>query len=356
MSGLTQLLNSILYVVAVAGMFLLLIAPHEAGHFAFAKLFKVRVIEFSIGAGTKLWSFTRNGTLYALRAFPILGYVRMGGMEAGDFDEPNSFHRKSALQRILILIGGPLANFLVAIIVVAGFNMTQLNDDPGKVVGVVKDSPAAAAGFEAGDRLLTVNGKKITAPDQIRKEEAAAPGAPVVIGGVHPNGKPFEYSVTPICKDSVCQVGFKIRGVLTPQMALLDGVLFPVQAVSSIVQGLTQLVTGQVPGGLFGPNGLTGPIGIADVTYQSVNQGFANYAFLVALLSVALGFTNLLPLPALDGGRIVVVLVEVLRRRPFDRAMELNVQRWGLAALLGLAAFIALLDIQRIVTGTFGTR
>jgi regulator of sigma E protease len=356
MSGLAQLLNSVIYVLAVAGMFLLLIAPHEAGHFAFAKLFKVRVLEFSIGAGTKLWSFTRNGTLYALRAFPILGYVRMGGMEAGDFEEPNGFHHKSAMQRILILIGGPLANFLIAIIVVAGFNLTQLNSDPGKVVAVVKDSPAAAAGFQAGDRLLTVNGKKITAPDQIRKEEAAVPGAPVVIGGVHQDGKPFEYTVTPVCKDNVCQVGFKIRGILTPQMALLDGVLFPVEAVTNIVQGLAQLVTGQVPGGLFGPNGLTGPIGIADVTYQSVNQGLANYVFLVALLSVALGFTNLLPLPALDGGRIVVVLVEVLRRRPFDRAMELNVQRWGLAALLGLAAFIALLDIQRIVTGTFGAR
>lgn len=356
MSGLAQLLSSVIYVVAVAGMFLLLIAPHEAGHFGFAKLFKVRVIEFSIGAGTKLWSFTKNGTLYALRAFPILGYVRMGGMEAGDFEDPNGFHRKSAVQRILILIGGPLANFLVAVIVVAGFNLTLLNSDPGKVVAVVKDSPAAAAGFQAGDRLLTVNGKKITAPDQIRKEEAAAPGAPVVIGGVHQDGKPFEYTVTPICKDSVCQVGFRIRGILTPRLALLGGVLFPVEAVANIVQGLTQLVTGQVPGGLFGPNGLTGPIGIADVTYQSVNQGFANYVFLVALLSVALGFTNLLPLPALDGGRIVVVLVEVLRRRPFDRAMELNFQRWGLAALLGLAAFIALLDIQRIVTGTFGAR
>ena len=356
MTGLTQLLSSVLYVVAVAGMFLLLIAPHEAGHFAFAKLFKVRVIEFSIGAGNKLWSLTRNGTLYALRAFPILGYVRMGGMEAGDFEDANGFHRKSALQRILILIGGPLANFLVAIIVVAGFNLTQLNSDPGKVVAVVKDSPAAAAGFQPNDKLLTVNGKKITAPDQIRKEEMLAPGAPVVIGGVHPDGKPFEYTVTPICKDNACQVGFKIRGILTPQMALLDGVLFPVEAVSNIVQGLSQLVTGQVPGGLFGPNGLTGPIGIADVTYQSVNQGFANYVFLVALLSVALGFTNLLPLPALDGGRIVVVLIEVLRRRPLDRAMELNFQRWGLAALLGLAAFIALLDIQRIVTGTFGAR
>lgn len=350
MSGL---LNGLLYVVAVAGMFLLLIAPHEGGHFLFAKLFKVRVIEFSIGAGTKLWSATRSGTLYAIRAFPILGYVRMGGMEAGDFEEPNGFHRKSALQRIMILVGGPLANFLVAIIVVAGFNLTQLNSDPGRVVGVVKGSPAAAAGFQPGDKLLSVNGKKITAPDQIRKEEEAAPGAPVVIAGVHPDGKPFEYTVTPNCSGR-CQVGFQIRGILTPQMAVVDGLVFPVAAVTNIVQGVSQLVTGQVPGGLLGPQGLTGPIGIADVTYQSVNQGFANYLFLVALLSVALGFTNLLPLPALDGGRLVVVLVEVLRRRPLDRAMELNFQRWGLAALLGLAAVISFLDIQRIVTGTFG--
>ena len=356
MSGVGGLLNGLLYVAAVAGMFLLLIAPHEAGHFAFAKLFKVRVIEFSIGAGTKLWSVTRNGTLYAIRAFPILGYVRMGGMEAGDFEDPNGFHRKSALQRVLILMGGPLANFLVAVIVVAGFNMTQLNSDPGKVVGVVKGSPAAAAGFEPGDKLLTVNGKKISAPDQIRKEEAAAPGAPVVIGGVHPDGRPFEYTVTPICNKGVCQVGFQIHGILTPQMAVVDGLVFPVAAVANIVQGLSQLITGQVPGGLLGPQGLTGPIGIADVTYQSVNQGLANYLYLVALLSVALGFTNLLPLPALDGGRIVVVLVEVLRRRPLDRAMELNFQRWGLAALLGLAAVISFLDIQRIVTGTFGAR
>jgi regulator of sigma E protease len=356
MIGLGGLLNGLLYVVAVAGMFLLLIAPHEAGHFAFAKLFKVRVIEFSIGAGTKLWSVTRNGTLYAIRAFPILGYVRMGGMEAGDFEDPNGFHRKSAVQRILILVGGPLANFLVAMIVVAGFNMTQLNSDPGKVVAVVKSSPAAAAGFKPGDRLLTVNGKKITAPDQIRKEEALAPGAPVVIAGLHPDGSRFEYTVTPNCNSGVCQVGFQIRGILTPQMALVDGVVFPFAAVSNIVQGLSQLITGQIPGGLFGSQGLTGPIGIAAVTEQSVNQGLANYLFLVALLSVALGFTNLLPLPALDGGRIVVVLVEVLRRRPLDRRMELNFQRWGLAALLGLAAVISFLDIQRIVSGTFGAR
>src|SRR3979409_2574622 len=93
-------------------MFLLLIAPHEGGHFLAAKLFRVRVIEFSIGAGPKLLSFVRSGTVYAIRAFPILGYVRMGGMEAGDFDEPNGFHSKHPLKRIDILAAGPVGNCL----------------------------------------------------------------------------------------------------------------------------------------------------------------------------------------------------------------------------------------------------
>src|ERR1700694_5875371 len=114
---MSQLLTTLLYVAAVGGMFLLLIAPHEGGHFFFAKLFKVRVIEFSIGAGPKLWSVTKNGTLYAIRALPILGYVRMGGMEAGDLEDANGFHSRPAWQRIVILAGGPAANFLVAMLV-----------------------------------------------------------------------------------------------------------------------------------------------------------------------------------------------------------------------------------------------
>src|SRR6266705_6272020 len=116
-----MLIDWILYVAGVAGMFLILIAPHEGGHFLLAKLFKVRVIEFSIGAGPKLWSLTRGGTVYALRLLPILGYVRMGGMEAGDFDDPNGFHRKPAWQRLAILAAGPIANFLVAIVLITAF-------------------------------------------------------------------------------------------------------------------------------------------------------------------------------------------------------------------------------------------
>src|SRR3989440_4872621 len=124
-------------------MFLVLIAPHEGGHFLVAKLCGVRIIEFSIGAGTKLWSTTRNGTLYAIRLIPIIGYVRMGGMEAGDFEEPHGFHSRPALQRIAILLAGPVANFVVAVVLITGFGLSQLNSDPGKVMGGVNGSNAA---------------------------------------------------------------------------------------------------------------------------------------------------------------------------------------------------------------------
>src|SRR2546430_15359618 len=172
-------MNTLLVVLGIAGMFLLLIAPHEAGHFAFAKLFKVRVIEFSIGAGTKLWSATRGGTLYAIRALPILGYVRMGGMEAGDFEDPNGFHRKPSWQRLVILAAGPAANFLVAMVIIAAVELTQGNTDPGQVMSVTKGSPAAGAGVRGGGRLH--NGKRgaLTQPRVIRAAENAQPGGPV---------------------------------------------------------------------------------------------------------------------------------------------------------------------------------
>jgi regulator of sigma E protease len=353
---MSQLVTALLYVVGVGGMFLLLIAPHEGGHFLFAKLFKVRVIEFSVGAGTRLWSFTRGGTLYALRAFPILGYVRMGGMEAGDFEAPNGFHSKPAWQRIVILAGGPAANFLVAMLLITGFELTQLNTDPGKVFSVAPASPAAAAGIRVGDSIRSVNGQPFNAPGLIGQQEKGAPGVPLTLSGVHANGKPFTYSVTPRCdaQGVNCLVGIGIpRQLTTVQTAVVTGVEFPFNAVGGIVSGLWSLITGAVPGGLLGSNGLTGPIGIADTAAQAVSQGPLTYVLLVALLSVALGFTNLLPLLALDGGRIVVVLIEALRRRPFDRTAELNLQRIGLVALLGMAAVITFLDIQRIATGQF---
>jgi regulator of sigma E protease len=313
------------------------------------------VIEFSIGAGPRLWSITRNGTLYAIRAFPILGYVRMGGMEADDLDSPGGFHSRPAWQRIVILAGGPAANFLFAMLLITGFLLTQVNTDPGKVFTVVAGSPAAAAGLQVGDSIRAVNGKPFDHPGLIQEEERAAPGTTLTLTGVHANGQPFTYTVTPkLDQQNNYKVGLALPvKLLSTQTAISDGVTFPFVTIGGIFEGMSSLVTGKVPGGLLGPKGLTGPIGIADIAAQSVSQGPPTYISLVALLSVALGFTNLLPLLALDGGRIVVVVIEWLRRRPFDRTSELNFQRWGLVALLALAAVISFLDIQRIATGQF---
>jgi regulator of sigma E protease len=351
---MSELLNWLVIAGGIGLMFLILIAPHEAGHFLVAKLFKVRVIEFSIGAGTKLWSTTRGGTLYALRLLPILGYVRMGGMEAGDFEQPDGFHSKHPLKRIAILAAGPVANFLVAMLLITGFGLTQLNSDPGKIQRVLAGKPAALAGLQVGDSIRTVNGKPVTAPGFISKEENANPDAPLVLSGVHPDGRTFTITVKPICDAGVCQIGVGVAPrIVTIQTAVMDGVTFPFVAIGGIVQGLDALISGQVKGGLFGANGLTGPIGIGAMTAATVAQGPPTYVLLVALLCVALGFTNLLPLLALDGGRIVVVVIEWLRRRPFDRNSELSFQRWGLVALLALAALISVLDIQRLLSGQF---
>ncbi|HXL17385.1 MAG TPA: site-2 protease family protein, partial [Streptosporangiaceae bacterium] len=230
-------MEALLVVIAVAGMFLLLIAPHEAGHFALAKLFGVRVIEFSIGAGARLWSTTRGGTLYAIRAIPVIGYVRMGGMEAGDFEDPSGFHHKRAWQRILILIAGPAANFLFAILLVSGLGLTQINTDPGKVLNVVQGSPAAAAGLQTGDSIKTVNGKPVNTLGFIRQEEDAAPGAPLVITGVHSDGRPFSATVTPKCEgQQQCQIGIGMpRRLVSWQSAITDGVSFPFVAIGNIL-------------------------------------------------------------------------------------------------------------------------
>lgn len=350
---MNEVAGVLLDVVGIAVMFLVLIAPHEAGHFALAKLFGVRVIEFSIGAGTRLWSTSRNGTLYAIRAIPIIGYVRMGGMEAGDFAEPNGFHSKPPLQRIAILAAGPIVNFLVAMVLITGFTLTQLNSDPGKVVGVVQNSAAATAGLREGDHIVSIDGKPVTAQGDIQQEEVNRPGQPLTISGTHSDGKAYTVFVTPVHSNGAYQMGVFMKRVVTPLTAVQDGVSFPFQAMSVIFQGLGALVTGHIKGGLFGPSGLTGPIGIAATTVDAVNSGPPTYVLLVALLSVALGVTNLLPLLALDGGRIVVVIVEWLRRRPFDRNNELNFQRWGLAAIFALAAVIGFLDIQRLASGEF---
>lgn len=356
---MTQIASWLVGVAAVVGMFLLLIGPHEGGHFALAKLFRVNVYEFSLGMGTRLWSATRGGTLYALRLLPIGGYVRLAGMEPGDYEAPDGFHSKAAWKRLLVLLAGPGVNFLVAAVAATAIALTQVNTDPGKVINVLKptgsaSSPAWSAGIRPGDHIDSIDGRVVTSTQQIRDEVTRNGGQPLTLVVRHPGGNARTITLTPAYNPDqgrdIIGIG---TGIFTPGQAVLAGVTFPFYAAVGIVMGIYALASGQVPGGFFGPQGATGAIGIGYLTVEAAQAGWVNWLNIVALLSVALGMANLLPLPALDGGRIVVVLLEKVRGRPFNREKEMQLQRFGLAALLALVAFIAYFDIQRILNHQF---
>src|SRR5919201_288683 len=342
-------------VVAVLGMFLVLVAPHEAGHMVVAQLCRVRVYEFAIGMGNKVWGVMRGGTLYALRIFPIGGYVRLAGMEPGDYEAPDGFNRRPAHQRMAILLAGPAVNFVVAAILVTIVGLTQLNADPGKVVGVQKGGSAQQAGLRTGDSIQTVNGQPLHSDTQIQQFEQAHPKAPLVLQVRRSDGSTYQTTVHPTYDSRQKQylMGISTALVVTPVDAVRTGVQFPFVATAGIASGVGMLITGEIPGGLLGPEGLGGPIATSRFAYEAALQGLTTWLTLAAFLSVSIGLANLLPIPALDGGRMVVVVLEKLRGRPFDRDREMAIQRAGFVALLALVLLIALLDVQRIATGQF---
>lgn len=344
-------------VAAILAMFVVLAVPHEFGHFGLAKAFRIKVHEYSLGIGGRVAGFTRGGTLYAVRAIPIAAYVRLAGMEPGEYDDPDGFHQRPAWKRIVVLLAGPAANLLVAGALMTAVLVSQVNLDPGLIQQVGVGSPAQSAGLRPNDSIRAVNGQRLTGPGDLVRIENGQPGRPLQLTVRRHSGTSFTTEVTPAYNAQAKRwmIGIQAAGVLTATDALVGGVTFPVRAVGIIFGGLGQVVTGQIPGGLFGPDGATGAIGMGALTVEAANQGLVTYASLVALLSVALAVTNLLPIPALDGGRILVVLIEAARRRPFDRDRELQVQRAGLIAIVALMAVIAFFDVQRLATGQFPT-
>ncbi|MGH7777124.1 MAG: site-2 protease family protein, partial [Candidatus Dormibacterales bacterium] len=163
-----SILTPVLAVIAIPAMFLVLVAPHEGGHFLFAKLFRIRVHEYSLFMGTRVWSRVRGETVYAVRAIPIGGFVRLAGMEPGDQGAPDGFHSKPAWQRVVVLVAGPFVNFVLAAVIMCGIFLSQVNSDPGKVLQVDRSTAAAAAGLKAGDSVKSVDGVQVRSPQDIR--------------------------------------------------------------------------------------------------------------------------------------------------------------------------------------------
>jgi len=416
-------------IIAFILMFGLLVSIHEWGHLIFAKKAGMLAREFAIGFGPKIFSFTRNETLYTIRLVPAGGYVRVAGddpeiidikpghhiglefNESGKVDKiivnnkdkhPNArvievervdldhdlaiegyeigleeeklkfnvdekaffimdeqktqiapfnrqFASKTVGQRAMQLFAGPLMNFLLAIVIFIILGFIQGVPIDQAVVGEVQsDSPAEEVGMKADDEIISVNDKKVEKFSDVSSYIIERPGEELSLKILRDN-QTKEIDVVP---KEVEQDGMTIGqiGVLFQQeyeksffKSLTYGFTQTLETTQSIVRNLVMLITGQLSIEM-----LSGPVGIYDLTDQVVKTGFTNFLMLTAMLSVNLGIINLVPLPALDGGRLLFVGIEAVRGKPVSAQKEGFVHFVGFALLILLMLVVTWNDIQRL--------
>lgn len=355
-------MNSLFSFILVLGV---LIFVHELGHFLFAKAFGVRVLKFSLGFGSPLVSRKWGETEYLISAFPLGGYVKMYGEHVGDeVDEhevKRSFAHKTVWQRFGIVFAGPLFNLVFAIFVF--FMMFSLAGLPEpvdtSVIGEVSvDSAAQEVGLQKGDRILSINGEPTTTWTQVSESIRASEGEPVTLelerdgDFLTVTAKPAMQKVKNLFGEEVGErymLGIVRSDELTyTKVSLLEA------GKAAFVQtwnltyltgvGIVKMLQRVIPASELG-----GPIRIAEIAGQQLEAGWMNLMYFMALLSINLGILNLLPIPVLDGGHLVFLTLEAIRRKPLDdRVMEVS-QRVGIALLGTLMLFVFYNDIVRIV-------
>jgi regulator of sigma E protease len=359
-------------ILGILVIFGLIIAFHEFGHFIAAKLNKMGVHEFSIGFGPPLIRWTRGETTYSIRAIPLGGFVRIAGMELEDSEEerkaPNSFYNKPYYAKFITIMAGALMNFVLALIVFIIIGAAVGYPLPGKnvtIVGVSPMSPAAKVGLQPGDRIVEVNGQADPTSEQTsRLIKTSTPPVRLV---VERNGKRIPYEIEPTMNPSAERHGLIYR------MTEYYGIGVSMQATSggwervgigeSIVTGarmvgdrlvdalaqFVSLVTRNIPA-----KHLSGPVGIMSISYSASQgavvsrEGLANFLGMIGLLSIFIGFFNLLPIPALDGGHLLFLTIEAIRGKPFDKKKLAVVHFVGLLLLLALVLAVSVKDVFQI--------
>ena len=322
-----------------------LVLVHEFGHFAVAKLNGIYVEEFSIGMGPKLISWGKGETLYSVRAFPIGGFVKMVGEDEAS-DNERAFCNKSVLSRMAVTFAGPAMNFIFAIIFfMVAFMYFGSPASNGLIDTVYPDFPAAAAGLQPGDVLVQLDDKRIDSWDDISAFMQNTQVGQQVAVGYERGGERLSAQVTLVANEEGQPVLGITQGVARADFfaSVKRGFATTVEFTVLMLTALWQMITGQMAVEVAGPVGMVSMVGeYADVGLM--------YLFLFAgVLSVNLGVMNLLPIPALDGSRLVFLLVEGIRRKPIDRDKEAMVNFVGFVLLMTLMLVVTYCDIERLI-------
>ena len=354
--------------------FLCVIGPlviiHELGHYWVARWFGIGAETFSIGFGRKIAGWTdKRGTLWKIGWLPLGGYVRFVGDEdaaSSSADQSKlspdqrkrSFHLRPVYQRFLVVVAGPVANFILAILIFAAFFAILGKPTASPTIGSVTEaSVAAKAGLTVGDRILSVAGRGVDDFRDVQRLVQMRPAEDVEIQ-LERNGQLQSIIVRPAIRFEQDNFGNRYRiGLLgigpsgdvelkrfSALQLLPEAADYCVELTQSMIDGIWQIISGR-----RSVKELGGPLKIAQVAGQQASLGWIQFVYLVALISINLGFINLLPVPMLDGGHLLFYSIEAVRRRPVSAEAQEWAFRGGLALLLALLLFTTFNDL-----GSFG--
>lgn len=362
---------AVLKIVAALLMFGVIIFVHELGHFLVAKACGVRVNEFALGMGPKILSFGKKETTYSLRLLPLGGFCAMEG-EDEDSVDPRAFSKKKVWQRILVVIAGVLMNFLlgflVLLVAIGGFSSPNSEGivlyPTTTVAHIYEGASSSETGLRAGDEIVSINSRPIlTTNDVVINMQSDGDGVMPMMVRREIDGKEQLVSLPNVTfKLDTLEDGtryirydFAFLGVEpTVWGTITHAAKTECSLVTTVWYSLVDMISGK-----YGLNQIAGPIGTVDLIGDMVGQAASeatresiySLLFMFALICVNVGVMNLLPLPALDGGRLVFLLIELIFRRPVPQKFEGMVHFIGFALLILLMIVIAFNDVFRLVTG-----
>ena len=342
-----------LTIIGAILIFSVIIFVHEFGHFITARIFGVTVHEFAIGMGPVLWKKQGKETLYSIRAIPMGGFCKMEG-EDEESDDPGAFNNKKPWKRIIILVAGAGMNVLLGFVILLGLVSTSAITNDG-IASVVVDSvvpEAQVAEFlQPGDRITAINGNSVHIKRDVSFELAQNGGEEAEITFKR-NGEKITKTFMPMKQTAedgteYYLVGFNVRiDDISIGGVLRETFFQTVWMVKTIFISLGMLFSGEA-----GVGDLSGPVGVVSAMNTVAKNGLLEFLFFAAFLAVNIGVMNLLPIPALDGGRTLFVIFEMIFRKPVPRDKEGIIHFIGFALLILLMLYATYNDIIRIFKG-----
>ena len=323
-------------------LFVLLIFPHELGHFLVAKAVGVKVNEFAFGMGPALFQKEKGETLYSIRLIPIGGYCAMEG-ENEESDNPRSFNNKPGWAKISVLVAGAAMNVLIAILALS--IITGVIGSPTTTIEQVEESsPAYEAGILAEDCIIRVNDAEIDDWSDVGTAIGESPKEAFIT--VDRDGQEKTFQVMPKkSEDGRHIIGITAKVTHNPITALGNGIKSTWNMTLIMFQSLAMLISGDVPA-----SDIAGPVGIVSMVGDTTSYGWYYFVSLIAMMSINLAIINLLPLPALDGGRILFVFIRKITGKMISDDLEGRIHMIGMLLLFALMIFATWNDIVRLFT------